>query len=612
MGASASIQNLGSGANDTRVTEAFDLPNVSQTPNFSASDSSGDNDGFIEPGESISLNIPLTNATGNTITGVNVQVVGGGSANYGTMANGQTIAQNISFTVPAATVCGTTLNITINVTDSVGNTNFVRQIFVGAPGSTVGSQNFDAAAAPAMPAGWTALPVQGGTNFITSTAGADSAPNAAYARDPSSVGGGTDLSSPILYVTSAAATVTFRHSFNTETGWDGGVLEISIGGGPFQDILTAGGSFSAGGYTSALGGGSTNNPLSGRSAWNGNSGGFITTTAQLPSNANGKLVQLKWRFGADDNTTGTGANPGWFVDNISLSGAGFITTFSCSLVNAPATKSRADFDGDGRTDPSVFRPSDGNWYIAASTAGISGINWGASTDIPVPGDYDNDNKTDEAVYRPSTGEWFVINSTTFTATVSTWGTSTDKPVPADYDGDHKTDIAIYRPSSGTWFIVNSSTGQAVGINWGLATDLPVPADYDADGKTDVAVYRPSDGTWYGIYSTGGGFGINWGTATDKPVPADYDGDNKDDVAIYRPSEGNWYVIRSSNQQGDIVGWGAATDIPVPGDYDGDSKDDIGVFRPSTGQWFILQSTSGAMVNTWGASSDKPIPASYIP
>jgi subtilisin-like proprotein convertase family protein len=279
----------------------------------------------------------------------------------------------------------------------------------------------------------------------------------------------------------------------------------------------------------------------------------------------------------------------------------------CSSMSA--VRSRADFDGDGRTDLSVYRPSDGNWYIAASTAGISAINWGTATDIPVPGDYDNDHKADEAIYRPSTGEWFILNSSTSTATVATWGAT------GDFDGDNKADIAVYRPSNGTWYIVNSTNGLAVGINWGVATDLPVPGDYDGDHKTDVVVYRPSDGTWYGIYSSGisgGGFGINWGIATDKPVAADYDGDNKDDVAVFRPSEGNWYIIRSSNQSGQIVNWGAATDILVPGDYDGDNTDDVAIYRPSSGEWFVLRSTSGLLVSTWGGSTDKPVPAAYIP
>jgi hypothetical protein len=301
--------------------------------------------------------------------------------------------------------------------------------------------------------------------------------------------------------------------------------------------------------------------------------------------------------------------------NVNLSGATnayiYINQAKVTIRNF-RSRQPADFDGDGRTDVSFYRPSDGSWNLNRSSAGASVANWGNSTDIQTPGDFDGDGKTDTAVYRPSTGDWYILNSSDSSYTVTNWGNSTDKPVAADYDGDEKADIAVYRPSEGTWYIVRSSNGVGYSVNWGIDTDLPVPADYDGDGKADTAVFRPSDGTWYVIRSLGGGYGSQWGALGDKPVQADYDGDGKVDLAVFRPSDGNWYVYRSGDQQYDVVNWGAATDIPVPGDYDGDGRDDIAQYRESTGDWFVLQSTSGFLVTNWGTTGDKPIPAAYIP
>ncbi|MCA1609198.1 MAG: FG-GAP repeat protein [Acidobacteria bacterium] len=46
-----------------------------------------------------------------------------------------------------------------------------------------------------------------------------------------------------------------------------------------------------------------------------------------------------------------------------------------------------DFDGDGRYDLAVFRPSDGNWYILQSQAGYTFRAFGTATDRPIPNAY---------------------------------------------------------------------------------------------------------------------------------------------------------------------------------------------------------------------------------
>jgi hypothetical protein len=277
----------------------------------------------------------------------------------------------------------------------------------------------------------------------------------------------------------------------------------------------------------------------------------------------------------------------------------------------------ADFDGDSRTDITVYRPSSGIWYVLPSGSPESHIDtvWGVSTDIPVPGDYDGDGRSDIAVWRPSSGTWFILFSNSpGTYIARQWGLPTDIPVVGDYDGDGKSDIAVWRPDSGIWYILLSgSPGSYTSTQWGLPTDMPVLGDYDGDSKSDIAVWRPDTGIWYMLLSGSPGTYITkrWGLSTDITVVADYDGDGKSDVAVYRPTGGIWYTLLSGSPDSyTSTQLGLSTDIPAMGDYDGDGKADIAVWRPSTGRWIIVPSSGSpsSYFVTLGNSSDTPIVA----
>ena len=288
-------------------------------------------------------------------------------------------------------------------------------------------------------------------------------------------------------------------------------------------------------------------------------------------------------------------------------------SFTADQAAAPGThRTHFDFDGDGKADVSVFRPSSGEWYIYNSTIGVTGRSFGLDGDIQVAADYDGDGKADIAVYRPSEGLWYRIESSTGNFVAYPFGLTGDIPVPADYDGDGSDDIAVYRPSTGIWYLLLPAGVQA--IPFGLAEDKPVTGDYDGDGRADMAVYRPSAGVWYMLQSTAGLSAVQFGTAEDVPIPRDYDGDGKTDVAVYRESSTYWYRLDSSTGNFVPFQFGLPGDKPVPADYNGDTFADIAMYRPSTGYWYIWSCTgNGAITSTpFGVATDIPIPYPITP
>jgi hypothetical protein len=136
----------------------------------------------------------------------------------------------------------------------------------------------------------------------------------------------SSLVSPTMHVGSGPFTFAFDHRYLTETGFDGGVIEISTdGGSTWTDIgLSATPTYA----TTPLADG----PLAGRRAYTGNSGipNFTTVNVNLGSTYANQDVKIRFRFAADDNT----GSQGWELDNFVFNG---ITNspFIANLPNAP-------------------------------------------------------------------------------------------------------------------------------------------------------------------------------------------------------------------------------------------------------------------------------------
>ncbi|MCY7376996.1 MAG: carboxypeptidase regulatory-like domain-containing protein [Pyrinomonadaceae bacterium] len=576
----------------------------------------------VDPNETVTLSIALRNTGAKNTTNLTATLLATGgifnpssSQNYGALiVNGASISRPFTFTAAPTLRCGDLITLTLQLNDGAENLGTITISLNAGARRIAFQEEFDLVNLPNLPAGWTTSASGAQAIWETTEEHFESPPNSVHSFAASQLGV-NQLTSPMFRVNSESAKLIFRNRYDLETTflrnrlYDGAVLEIKIGTiGRFQDILAAGGAFESGGYDGTIDA-CCQNPLAGRLGWSGKSGvnqtpAFVTAAVKLPASAAGKNIQLRWRVGTDNGTS----RDGQFVDNVRVEDG-----FVCACQIAPVSRAPFDFDGDGKTDLSVFRPSDNpnepDFYVQNSANNsFSSTAWGSVGDVPVNADYDGDGKTDYAVFRPSSGIWFVLRSADNSMFSARFGLATDRLVPNDFDGDRRADIAVFR--NGVWYILQSFDAQIRAVSFGANGDLPVPSDFDGDDKTDVAVFRPSSGSWFVRRSSdGNSTGINFGQSGDKPVVGDFDSDRKADFVVFRPSNGVWYLQKSAAGFSSVP-FGQNGDQPLQTDFDGDGKRDIAVNR--NGFWYYLRSSDGVFVaKQFGANSDVPLATIFV-
>jgi hypothetical protein len=295
----------------------------------------------IDPGETVTLLVSLKNIGLQDSTALVATLLPGngvtsptGPQTYGALvAGGAALAEPFTFT--ATGLCGVVLSPTFQLQDGALDLGTLTVPLLLGRRGLLWNQNFDAVTAPALPSGWTTSAVGAESAWVTRSSTNNTSPNAAFVPDAANVGL-SDLVSPPILLPAGLSQLSFANNYDLEThnateGYDGAVLEIQIGTGPFLDILDAGGAFVTNGYNRTLSS-LYFNPLGGRRAWSGTSPGFVTTVVNLPAGAAGQTIRLRWRCGTDN---GNGRS-GWSIDSIAISNA------LCCIKLPPVLPTQAD------------------------------------------------------------------------------------------------------------------------------------------------------------------------------------------------------------------------------------------------------------------------------
>lgn len=157
---------------------------------------------------------------------------------------------------------------------------------------------------------WTVAHQQGSLDWTLSSSAPRSGLQHWLASEPAEVSDQT-LTTAEPFLMTAGMTFVFWHSFDTENRYDGGVIEISTDGGSTWNDLAP--QILTNGYRDTISP-DYNSPIAGRSAFTGNSEGYIETRVDLDAFA-GETGLTRFRMTSDSSVGGSG----WSIDDVTIS-----------------------------------------------------------------------------------------------------------------------------------------------------------------------------------------------------------------------------------------------------------------------------------------------------
>ncbi len=290
----------GSSSSVADGTEAFDLPpscnGVALTATVTPSP--------VPAGQQLTYDLHLESTAAGAVNGVSVTSEVGDHATY----------------VPGSANCGGTYNAgTETVTFPIGTmavgTTRDCELRVAIDSSPFTTVKFEDDFEPNL-SNWVATHGAGTFDWSLTTTGPHSPTHAAFSSDPDVVSDQyLRMASPVTVA--AGDQLSFWHSRGLESGYDGGVVEVSTNGGSSWTGLAAA-DFSQNGYNGTISS-CCSNPLAGRQAFTGSSP-YVRSVASLASYV-GQSILVRFRTGSDDSIDVTG----WTVDDVHIGNEVFTT-----------------------------------------------------------------------------------------------------------------------------------------------------------------------------------------------------------------------------------------------------------------------------------------------
>ena len=238
-----------------------------------------------------------------------------------------TLPANVTY-VSGGTYDAATRVVSFPVNFTTGQSQAFSFVVSANAGSYFAPQNLlnESVTSTTLPSTLTASSTTANT-WSVSTTQSQSAPNSLFTADAAATSD-QKLETAALSLGTGTSAFKFSHWYNSQVGFDGGVVEISTDNGTTWTDLSN--KITAGYYNATIATGS--GPLATRKAWSGNSNGFKKASINLSSYA-GQNVKLRFRFGSNATISGTG----WYVDDILVERSP-VVNIRASLFNSTGTR----------------------------------------------------------------------------------------------------------------------------------------------------------------------------------------------------------------------------------------------------------------------------------